>query len=141
MIKCFYSFRHFNESNIFPNILTINSTDNIKYHPLQANYLLEFLFIQIRHNTSVTKILIFVSVCDRLNYVCNGYISCRILCVSHILHLQIHYKTADNREKCASKLNCSASNSQLTKQEGVLIIQLPLLIAILIELQETYGIT
>jgi len=72
--------------------LTINLTDNIKTHPFQDNYLLEFRVIQIRHKTSVTKILLFISVCDRLHYVYNGYISCHILSVSHILPLQIRKK-------------------------------------------------
>jgi len=100
--------------------------------------------MQIRQNTSVTTILFFLSVCDSLHYIYiyiyNGYVSYRILSISHIHNLQIHSKKSHNTEKCESKLNCSAPNPQLTIQADVLIIQLPLLIAILIELRETYYI-
>jgi len=116
--------------------LKINSTDNIKYHPLQANFLLEFLFIQIRHNTNVTKILLCVSVCDRLHYMYDGYICCRILTIFHVLHVRILYKKAHKTKKCGRKLNCSASNPQLSIHAGVLTIHLPYLKAILSELQE-----
>jgi len=93
----------FNESEVFLAILTINSTDNIKCHPLQAKCLLEFLYIQIRQNTTVTKILLFVSARDRLLHIYNGYTCCRILTIFHVLHLQIRYKKAHNNKKFESK--------------------------------------
>jgi len=110
--------------------LTIDLTDNIKCHLLQSKYILEFLFIQIRHNTTAHKILVFESVWDCLLYVYEGYICCLILTVFHILHLQINYKKGHKKEKCESKLNYSASIPKFTIQADVLIIQLLFLIAI-----------